>query len=267
MKQNFIMIIILVILFLFGLIIYDFSDELDKTISDYKWYKIEDKEMTVISFKDQIFSYYYFDTEKPVSTFELCTSFRFNRSINVIKLNCHIKENKLYIVSVDDKKINITINGVEKTFYISQTDAIKADFIEKNNLNEEQFGDLMDTSLIEFDLVKVDDIVEMYKSKSNQLLAYVSKDLTIQNALNLKALHNLVSNTNTKISVLDIDTLEISEIEKLTKINIKISDIIKSTKKTISIYNIGNKKNELITGIEVSAFSEIDDYIISDDDI
>lgn len=257
------MIIILVILFFFGLIIYDFSDELDHSISDYNWYKIENKEMTVVSFKDRVFSYYYLETEKPVSIFKDCTSFRFNRSINVIKLNCHIKENKLYIAASDDKKITITINGEEKTFYINEKEAIKANFIKQNNLNEEQFGDLMDTSLTEFNIIKVDDIVEMYKSKNNQLLAFVSKELTIQNALNLKALHNMVSNTNTNIMILDIDNLEISEIEKLTKINIKISEIIENTKKSISIYNIGNKKHELITGIEVSAFSEIDDYKIN----
>lgn len=263
MKQNIIMIIILIILFFFGLIIYDFSDELDKTISDYKWYKIENKEMTVISFKDRVFSYYYMETEKPVGLFEACTSFRFNRSINVIKLNCHIKENKLYIATVNDKKLTITINGEEKTFYINESEAIKANFIKQNNLNEEQFGDLMDTSLTEFNVITVDDIVEMHKSKNNQLLAFVSKELTIQNALNLKALHNMISNTNTSILILDIDNLEISDIEKLTKINIKISDIIEKTKTSISIYNIGNKNHELITGIEVSAFSEIENYNIN----
>ncbi|MDD4406705.1 MAG: hypothetical protein PHF30_01540 [Bacilli bacterium] len=264
MKQNIIMIIILVILFLFGLLIYDFSDELDKSVSDHNWYRIENNELTVISFKNQVFSYYYVETKKPVSLFELCTSFRYNRSIKVIKLSCNIKENKLYVASVDDKKLTITINGVENVFYINESEAIKADFIKKNNLNEEQFGNLMNTSLSEFNTTTTDDIVNLFNAKKNQLVAFVTKELTIQNALNLKALHNFISNTNTNVFVLDIDSLEASEIEKFSKINIKISEIIKQAPNSISLYNIGNKKHELITGIEVKAFNEVDGYQIKE---
>ncbi|MDD4706232.1 MAG: hypothetical protein PHS24_03370 [Bacilli bacterium] len=264
MKQNIIMIIILLILFLFGLLIYDFSDELDKSVSDHNWYRVENNELTVISFKDRVFSYYYVETKKPVGLFELCTSFRYNHSINVIKLNCNIKENKLYIASVDDKKLTITINGIENIFYINESEAIKADFIKQNNLNEEQFGDLMNTSLIKFNTTTTDEVVNMFKVKKSQLVAFVTKELTIQNALNLKALYNFISNTNTNVFVLDIDTLEASEIEKFSKIDIKISDIIKQAPKSISIYNIGNKKHELITGIEVKAFSEVDSYQIKE---
>ncbi len=264
MKQNIIMIIILVILFLFGLLIYDFSDELDKTVSDYNWYRIENNKLTAISFKDQVFSYYYVENKNPVSLFELCTSFRYNRSIKVIKLNCNIKENKLYIADVDDKKLTITINGVENIFYRSKPEAIKADFIKQNNLNEEQFENLMNTSLSDFNITTANEVVNMYQVKNNQLVAFVTKELTIQNALNFRALHNFISNTNTDVFVIDIDSLSASEIEKFSKINIKINEIIKQAPNSISIYNIGNKKHELITGIEVKAFSEIDGYQIKE---
>ena len=41
MKQNIILIIILIGLFIFGLLIYDFSDELDKTLYNNSWYIYE----------------------------------------------------------------------------------------------------------------------------------------------------------------------------------------------------------------------------------
>ena len=55
----------------------------------------------------------------------------YNRSINVIKLNCHISANKLYIVSASDNKLVMTINGEENVFYPSEKEAIKADFIKR----------------------------------------------------------------------------------------------------------------------------------------
>lgn len=267
MKQNIIMLVILLILFLFGLLIYDFSDAIDKNISDYKWYRISYNKLTAISFKDQNFSYYYVETKKPVSLFESCNTYRYNRSINVIKLNCHIKENKLFLSNVNEKELTININGEENHFYINETEAIKADFMKQNNLNEEQYNNLMDTSLTKFNIITFDDVIKMFKSKKNQLIAFVNDEVTIQNALNLKALHNFINNTNNNIYVVDLNNLEASEIEKFNNINIKIKEISAKNKQAISIYSIGNKEIQLITGIEVKAFSELDNYNINNNQI
>lgn len=253
MKQNIIMIIILVMLFFFGLLIYDFSDELDVVLSDNNWYKLEEKELTVLSFKDREFSYYYKSTEKPFGAFEPCTTFRYNRSINIIKLNCNIKENKLFIASVDDSKLTITINGIEKTFYVSEEEALKADFIETNNLNEDEFVDLMDTSLSNFKKISVEELIELRNGKDKKLIAFVTKVKTIQNALNLKALNNLNVNTNIDIHVVDIDLFTEDDTKDLEKINL---DIAKLDEATISIFNIGNKKTETFTNIVINTYNE-----------
>ena len=69
MKQNIIMIIVLVILFLFGLVIYDFSDELDKSISDLDWYKVEGSRVSVLNFENQKFSYFNKEDGKQLEPF------------------------------------------------------------------------------------------------------------------------------------------------------------------------------------------------------
>ncbi|MDD4795992.1 MAG: hypothetical protein PHG03_05520, partial [Bacilli bacterium] len=146
MKQNIIMIILLVALFIFGLLIYDFSDELNPSITDHDWYSIED-EMTVISFKDRKFSYFYASTGEAVSLYELCINYRFNKSINVIKLNCNLRQNKLYITKTTDEELILTIDGEEKTFYASEVLAKEAKFMESNKLSKSEFNDLMNIDL------------------------------------------------------------------------------------------------------------------------
>ena len=56
MKQNIIMIIILVALFFFGLLIYDFSDNLDNSVINHEWYALDNEQMTVLSFEDNKFA-------------------------------------------------------------------------------------------------------------------------------------------------------------------------------------------------------------------
>ncbi len=257
MKQNIIMIIVLVILFLFGLVIYDFSDELDKSISDLDWYKVEGSRVSVLNFENQKFSYFNKEDGKQLEPFSSCKSFRYNRSINVIKLNCHISANKLYIVSASDNKLVMTINGEENVFYPSEKEAIKADFIKKNNLNEEDYTDLMEISFTDYNLINKDRLIEIYNSKEIELVTFVTKEETIQNALNIRALHNFIINSNTDVYLVDIDTLLEEDIKDLNKIKIDIKEIKENLKKSISIYNIGSKTKELITGIEVSTYGEL----------
>ena len=48
MKQNIILIVILIGLFVFGLLIYDFSDALDDVLYDSSWYIYEDGKLNKI---------------------------------------------------------------------------------------------------------------------------------------------------------------------------------------------------------------------------
>ncbi|MFA6777238.1 MAG: hypothetical protein WCR80_02135, partial [Bacilli bacterium] len=195
MKQNIIMITLLIALFIFGLLIYDFSDELDSSITEHDWYSVYEDEMTIISFKDQKFSYFYASTGEAVSIYELCLNYRFNKSINVIKLNCNIRQNKLYITKITEEELILTIDGEEKTFYASENLANEAKFMETNNLSQEEFNDLMNIDLNKYTLTSSDDINLLYKSKETKLIAFVSDTKTIKNALNLRALYNLTNNS------------------------------------------------------------------------
>lgn len=258
-KQNIVMFIILALLFVFGLLIYDFSDELEDNISNNNWYRLENNKMTVVNFKNEEFSYLYDETKEEVSEFKECKEFRYNKSINILKLNCKIKKNKIYLSSIDDRKLSLTLNGDPKTFYISKEDAIKYDFIEKNELDEEQFQDLINTSLSDFDLIEHQNLMEIYKSKETVLVAYVTKELTIQNALNLKALYQFINQTNNTLYILNMDKLEEEELKELNKF-IDTKNLIENKHIHIPIYKVGNKKCELITGIEVNALSELEAY-------
>lgn len=261
MKQNIIMIIILIALFLFGLVIYDFSDELDTSLTSHKWHLIDNEKMTVINFNKQKFSYYYKDTEEVVSSHEMCKTYRFNKSINVIKLNCNVKANKLYISSFSEDELKLTIDGVDKIFYRTEEMAKDADFIEKNNLTKEDFNDLMKIDLNKFTITTTDDIVNLYKSKNIKLIAFASDDNTIKNALNLKALYNITSNSNKSLLVIDYTKLTNEELASLVKLNNDLPDEIKNFNKSIiPIYIVGNKSFELVTDLEINAFSEVNDY-------
>ena len=261
MKQNIIMIIILVALFFFGLLIYDFSDELDKSVTAHDWYALENDEMTVISFKDYKFSYYYSATGEKVSLYDLCITYRYNRSINVIKLKCNIKGNKLYVSKVTDDELNLTIDGEEKKFYATEDKAKEAAFIKNNNLSNEEFSELMTIDLNKFTITTANDIVNLYKSKDVKLIAFASENKTIQNALNLKALYNLAAHSNKSLLVINYNKIESSELNKLLKLNNRIpKSTAEFNENMISLYVVGNKKFELITDIEVSAFSEVNNY-------
>ena len=65
-KQNIVMAIILIFLFVFGLLIYDFSDKLDDNISNNNWYRLENNKMTVVNFKNEKFSYLYDENKEEV---------------------------------------------------------------------------------------------------------------------------------------------------------------------------------------------------------
>lgn len=255
-KQNIVMAIILIFLFVFGLLIYDFSDKLDDNISNNNWYRLENNKMTVVNFKNEKFSYLYDENKEELEEFKECKDFRYNKSINIVKLNCKIKKNKIYLSSVDDKKLSLTLNGEPKTFYITKDDAIKYDFIEKNKLDEEQFQDLINTSLSDFDLINYQDLIKMYKEKETNLIAYITEELTIQNALNLKALYKFIDHTNKTVYILNMDKLDEEQIKELNKI-IEIDTLIENKLINIPIYIVGNKKCEFMTGIEVNAVNEL----------
>ncbi len=245
MKKNITLIFILLFFFIFGLFIYDFSDDLDKEISNNTWYKIEGENLTKVTFeKDKI--NYLNEDDTYIEEFKTCKEFKYNKSINVLKLDCKIRDNKIYLTSFKDNKLTLKISGIDKTFYKTKEEAVKYNFILSNNLNEEEFAELMEISLYDLNIISKEDLNEMYKSKETYLVSFLSGDLTVQTALNLKGLYNYLKTTTEKLNFIIINDLNEKDYKDLDKL-LNLSEIEKTVDKKIPMYKIGNKKSEYIT--------------------
>ena len=85
----------------------------------------------------------------------------------------------------------------------------------------------MEISFTDYNLINKDRLIEIYNSKEIELVTFVTKEETIQNALNIRALHNFIINSNTDVYLVDIDTLLEEDIKDLNKIKIDIKEIKK----------------------------------------
>ena len=257
MKQNIIMVIILIALFFFGLLIYDFSDELEATITKNDWYRVEEKQMLIMSFRDNRFSYIYEVTGLTYGDYESCETFRFNRSINVIRLNCGVKGNKIRLSKIDEDEKVIVIERTEKTFHNSRENAINANFIIENELTEEAFNSLMNYDLNIFNQIRINRINNFHNSRENTFIALVYNRNSIQNALNIRVLSNYVDN----ISILIVDELNENEYQTLTRLNKDLpADLDYFDQDTIPVFRIGNQRMTLVHRIEVIDYPDINNY-------
>lgn len=261
MKQNIILIILLVALFLFGLVIYDFSDQLIDDLTKHDWYTYENNKLEVMSFKKNKFSFYNNETKKAARNYANCTTFSYNKSINVIKLNCNITENKIYINSYDKETLKITINGEELILYSTKKGASEANFRFNNNLSLKEYNELININLTKYTYDTVDEIVKLYKSKNNTYVAFVNNDITYENVLNYKALDKVVILTNNNLVIITTNDLNDFEVAKLHEIYKGFSD--KATdyiKNDIDVYLIGNKKVKPVSTISINNINEIDKF-------
>lgn len=249
MKQNIIMIGILIALFVFGLLIYDFSDELDKKITNHKWYLYENNTVDVMSFTNNEFSYYNLDSKKTLNDYRDCVTYRYNKSIKVIKLNCSILGNKIYIESFNDETLKITVEGKEKILYSTKEKALIESFKEKHNLTEEEYQKLVNVDFNKYNYLMVDEIISLYKGKTIKKIALINTNVTYLNALSFQKLDEYLKSN--EVSFLNVDNLTEEEATKLSNISELFSkqpkDYIKSE---INIYEIGKKQIKLIDTME-----------------
>jgi hypothetical protein len=266
MKQNIIMVIILIALFIFGLLIYDFSDELDSKITSHNWYIYENKEMDVMSFKNNEFSYTNADTKKSVVAFESCVTYRYNKSINVIKLNCSILGNKIYIKSYDDEHLILTINNEEITLYKSRELAEAAKFKNDNNLTDSEYNILMNKDLTKYKSVTTDEIVKLNKSKDINYVAFINGNLNYDDTFNYEALDSIINKNSDKIiyvyNTKDINESDISKLHQVSDLfTLKLSDYVSNN---IKIYRITKKSIIFLDEINVTNYAEASSYNIKD---
>ena len=103
MKKGFIFILILVVLFVGAILIYDFSDIPSEMLAGHDWYLIENNDVYVLNLENNKFSFKNKNNDE--ERYKNCNTYKYNNSSNVIKLDCSIKNNKLYIATFDENKL------------------------------------------------------------------------------------------------------------------------------------------------------------------
>lgn len=253
MKRYIVMFTVLITLFFLGLLIYDFSDEIDKSVSNYTWYKIENEEMTELSFNNNKIKYVYSETKEVYDDYDSCDNFKYNSGIRLIKASCLDKRSNIYFTDINDDYIVISIDGKEKTFYKTKDKALEADFMFTNKVDKDEFEKILDINYNDFYLINEKELKTLYDNKTFKL-AIINKDSNLKNALNLKHLSK-------KILKEDIKVILIEDIEDLESLNKHMSFFPKNiedfNKEEIDIFEVKNKKTKIIEVINIQNYSDI----------
>lgn len=251
MKQNIILIVILIGLFVFGLLIYDFSDALDNVLYDSSWYIYEDGKLNKMDFKDNEFSYVNVDSGKVLDNYKSCHTFRYNRSINVIKLNCNINENKIYVSSFDKNSLVMQINGTEKTYYSSKNEANKFEFIKNNGLTKEEYDKLVDIDFTKYSSIIPAEFDTLLNSKETNYVAVVNSNVNYANISNYVALDKFISEAKKNVLLLNVSNITKEDAKNLhSKSDYFSADVSEYITNEINIYMIGNKKIKFVTKLD-----------------
>lgn len=257
MKQNIILIGILVILFFFGLFIYDFSDELDGRLVNNDWYTVKVGAVAVMRFTENAFLFFDEETKEQLPEYRSCTTFRFNRNINVIRLNCPIRANKIHIYHINENYIKLMIDGGNYKFFKNREDAIIYDFMKENELDQITLDELMNFNFNTFNIIEVSDFANILRDQSaNEYVAIVSRNNSLQNALNIAAL-KIINNNRENLSI--IIASDLSETE-LTILSSLYSDIDLLNDEKILIFKIQARKIDIYKEINVRSFNEIKNF-------
>lgn len=252
MKQNIIMAAILVVLFVFGLLIYDFSDAVDSKITNNDWYLVKDNEINVLNFKDGIFSYKDMGG-KLIDEYKTCTSYYFNKSINVLKLNCKMPYNKIYIDSFSETELKLKFNGENVTLYSNLEQARIEQFKAINELNSEDYDKLLNVNFDNYNIIMVSDIEKLLKSKKESIIIFGSKMVSYLNVYNYVVLNNLLKDTTKNYYFVDIENLTDNEEKLLKEFNYD--------KEKVIIYRVSDKLKKRIVEIRASLKSDLASYV------
>jgi hypothetical protein len=253
MKKNIFLTIILIILFTFGIFIYDFSDEMDILITNHSWYLTENNNTYELSFNNNKLT--YLDEETEVSEYQQCENYHYNRNVNVIKLKCKGTTKKIYISSYDNDKLTLTIDGAEKTFYATSELAQIENFKQENNLTDSQYDELLSINFNESLFISYQEFKKLTKEKTKFYLGLVQNNIDFTNVYNYQVLNNLINNSSKDFYLINLDSLSESELNKLKKL-IDIED----SESTINIYQVNNGKIKLKVAIDALNSDDINTY-------
>ena len=248
MKKGFIFILILAVLFVGAILIYDFSDMPSEQLGGHDWYLLENNDMYVLNLANNRFSFKNISNNE--ERYKDCNTYKYNNSSNVIKLDCSIKNNKLYIATYDDKKLVVTINGEEKTLYNSKELAYEHKFMDDNNLSEQEYNELYKINFDEKYYINVKEFLSIYKGKSKKKVVLVSNNYNYDNILDYVKLSKMIDDSYKLIA---IDSLSETDLKSLfTKIGITDYD-----NSLVTIYLVGNKKTSINEVLDIKNIKEI----------
>lgn len=253
MKKNIILISLLILLFVFGLLIYDFSDNLDKEITNKNWFLVEDNDLYEISFKDN--NFVYLKNNKKIVDFEDCKNYHFNNSTNVVKLGCSNK--KAYIASFNENTLTMTIDNKESTYYSSEDLAYEENFKKQNELTDEEYKSLVAIDLSEYSSISMKELNSIYKGKKNVNIALVNETINYNNVFNMNVLITMIKKSEQKYHLLFLDKLNEANLEKLNS----YTKQKEYNSNEILIYEVGNKKFKLKEKIKITDKEEMNKKI------
>ena len=248
MKKGLFFILILVGLFIGAIIIYDFSDIPDDTLAGHDWYLVENSDVYVLNLANNKFSFKNVNDNK--ERYENCNTYKYNNSSNVIKLDCSIKNNKLYIATYDDSKLVVTINGEEKILYKTEELAYEHKFMDDNNLNEQEYNELYKINFDEKYFITVKEFLSIYKGKTKKKVVLVSNSYNYKNILDYVKLSKEI---NDDYKLIAIDSLSESDLSDLFK-KIGITDYDNSL---VTVYVVGKKTTDISEVIDIKNIKEI----------
>lgn len=254
MKKKIFLGLILVLLFVFGILIYDFSDEMDSLLTGHKWYLEDNNELYVLSLKNNNFSYVK-ENGDTLSEYNTCKTYHYNSNVSMLKLRCNNETKKMYISSYDDKKLVLNEDGEEKVFYSSKELALIEEFKSNNHLTDKEYNKLISINFNDGLIIDYKKFNELYKNKKLFYLGIITNNVNYENVYNYQVLNNLISNSTKKIYLINIDKLNS---EELTKINRLIN--IDNGEENLNIYEIKNKKIKCKLTINALNKSDINKY-------
>lgn len=248
MKKGLVFILILSVLFMGAILIYDFSDIPDEKLAGHEWYLVDNNDIYVLKLEDNKFSFKNKYNEE--DRYQNCNTYKYNNSSNIIKLDCSIKNNKIYIATYDDNKLVVTLNGEERTLYRTEELALEYKFMEENGLSEEKYNELFNLKFDDKYFINVEEFIKLYKSKNNKQVVLVTSKLNYKNILDYVKLSNLLDDN---YKLINIDSLSDSDMKKLYKY-LSISDFDNNK---ITVYDVYNKKVKVNMVIDLNNISEL----------
>ena len=254
MKKKLFIAGILIVLFIFGILIYDFSDDIDPLLLDNTWYINNNKEIYTLSLKNNKFSLVNENNEL-VSEYKNCTSYQYNSNVSMIKLKCDGLSKKIYISEYDKEKLVLNENGVDRNYYSNKEIALIEKFKEVNELSDNDYNNLISINFNEDLFIGYKVFNSLLKSKDKVYVGLISNNINYENVYNYQVLNNLITNSTKKFYLLSIDKLNQEELDKLNK-----QTKVNNYEDKIYVYEVSKKgiNNKVI--IDTTSKNDLSNY-------